>query len=80
MMSVYRLDIKGHIELSDYSRINDYFAIVNDSDSFTIMLNGDGKKDLDIICNMLENCDFLIKERGGSYDDKLFITASKLKH
>lgn len=79
-MSVYRLDIKGHIGLSDYSRLNDYFAIVDESDTFTITLNGDGKKDLDIICNMLENGNFLINEKGGSKDDRLLITASKIKH
>ncbi|SHH87679.1 hypothetical protein [Clostridium grantii] len=79
-MSVYRLDIKGHIGLSEYSTINDYFAIVNDSDTFTINLNKESKEDLDIICNMLQNSDFHIKEKGGNYDDRIFIKASKNKH
>ncbi|WP_315118858.1 hypothetical protein [uncultured Clostridium sp.] len=65
-MSDYKLDIKGTIELSDYSSINDYMEIVNENDSLTINLTGN-KDEFGIICSMLKEKGFyIIREELGS--------------
>lgn len=67
-MSDYKLDIKGTIELSDYSSINDYMEIVNENDSLTINLTGN-KDEIGIICSMLKEKGFYIirEELGAQY-------------
>ena len=38
-MSQYKLDIKGEINLSDYSNISDYIELIDLNDSFTVVFD-----------------------------------------
>lgn len=53
-MSNYSLDIKGTIELSDYSNIDDYMNILDKRDEITINMDLKNNEDFDIICNILK--------------------------
>lgn len=78
-MSEYKLDILGKINLSDYSKIDDYMGIVDVDDKFTITLNNENVENSDIIYNMLKNNNFNISSKGGSKDGKLWISAARNK-
>lgn len=80
-MSKYYLDISGDISLSDYSKINDYIAIVGDNDNITITFNDDSMKDTDIVSNILINNKFYVNNKGGNANDneKYCITATRIK-
>ncbi|NEZ46583.1 hypothetical protein FDF74_05060 [Clostridium niameyense] len=53
-MSNYSLDIKGKIELSDYSNINDYINILDKRDEITINMDLKNNEDFEIICDILK--------------------------
>lgn len=55
-MSNYKMNIFGQIDLSDYSYIHDYIAVIEPSDSFQIMMNNVEEDDEKVICSILE-CD-----------------------
>lgn len=76
-MSDYKMDIKGTIGLSDYSNIYDYIGVVDNDDNFTITLDNTAKESISIICSMLLDYSFIIRDKG--YDDKgrYFINAHK---
>ncbi|MFU0824366.1 hypothetical protein [Clostridium sp.] len=78
-MSEYHLDIVGKINLSDYSKINDYMGMVDTNDKFTITFDNSSIERSDIIYSMLENNNFNIYSKGGNKDGKLYITASRNK-
>lgn len=78
-MSEYNLNIIGDIDLTDYSTIHDYMAIVDLDDKFTITFNNNSKESSEIICNMLKENNFNISYKGGSKNGKLYITASRNK-
>ncbi len=78
-MSEYHLDIMGDIDLSDYSKIHDYMAIVGEEDRFTITLCDESLKNSDIVYNMLKDNRFIINSKGGTKNGKLHITASRDK-
>lgn len=78
-MSEYHLDILDNISLGDYSKLDDYMAIVGVNDKFVISLNKDSVKNANLIYNMLENNNFIINSKGGNEYGKLFITASRNK-
>lgn len=48
-MSDYSMDIRGNIELSDYSNIFDYLNIIDKDDNFVIRINKDNKGDIGVI-------------------------------
>ncbi|PJI08805.1 MULTISPECIES: hypothetical protein [Clostridium] len=62
-MTEYQLNIKNKINLSDYSNIHDYMEFINKDDKFTIVMQNGDKKNVDIICNMLENNRFEITQK-----------------
>lgn len=76
-MSDYKMDIKGTIGLSDYSNIYDYIGVVDNDDNFTITLDNTAEESISIICSMLLDYSFIIRDKG--YDDKgrYFINAHK---
>jgi hypothetical protein len=78
-MSVYHLDIKGNINLSDYSNINDYIGLVDTNDEFTITLYSVPSENIELICSMLEDRNFIIYSKEGQDDDKYHISAYKRK-
>lgn len=78
-MSEYHLDILGNIALGDYSKLDDYMAIVGADDKFVISLTKDNLENVNVIYNMLENNNFIINSKGGNEYGKLFITASRNK-
>ncbi|WP_207640961.1 hypothetical protein [Clostridium lundense] len=77
MMSQYKLDINGIINLSDYSSIYDYIDIVGEEDSLTINMNFDNKDDYYIVCNMLKDKGFHIVESKELGNSKYCILASR---
>lgn len=73
-MSSYRMDIKGSVNLSDYSSIYDYISIVKKEDSF-IITTEDNNKNIELICSLLERSDFIIKSKGVFKDGRNYISA-----
>lgn len=79
-MSEYRLDIRGSIDLSDYSNISDYIELVDNDDRFTITLEAVDSQNFDLICSMLKDRNFIIASKGEYSDKKMYITAVRQKH
>ncbi|AAK81130.1 hypothetical protein BJV85_000707 [Clostridium acetobutylicum] len=77
-MTEYQLKINDKINLSDYSNIHDYMEFINKDDKFTIVMENGDKKNVDIICNMLENNKFQIKQRYVDKNGKCNIKALKM--
>ncbi|MCY6960494.1 hypothetical protein [Clostridium brassicae] len=78
-MSEYYLDILGKISLSDYSKIDDYMAIVGEEDNFIITFNNNSIDNSDIVYEMLGNNNFSVKYKGGEENGKLYISATRNK-
>ena len=78
-MSDYKMEIKGSIDLSDYSNIYDYIGVVDTKDNFTITLNAASKENIDIISSMLEGSNFMINEQGQDALGNYYINAIKKK-
>lgn len=76
-MSEYRLDIKGTIDLSDYSNISDYLELVNTDDKFTLTLDSIDSENVDLICSMLEDKNFYIASKGEQTHGKVYISAHR---
>lgn len=72
-MSSYRMDIKGSVNLSDYSSIYDYMNIVKNEDNFVITIEDNNNTDL--ICSLLERSNFIIKSKGVFKDGRNYISA-----
>ncbi|MEW8957084.1 hypothetical protein [Clostridium sp.] len=77
-MSNYRLDIKGNLDLTDFSSIYDYMGVVDYNDKFTIALNGVGDESVGLICEMLHKQSFIVKHLGLKDDGLYYIRASKI--
>jgi hypothetical protein len=78
-MSEYRLDIRGSIDLSDYSNISDYIELVDNDDRFTITLEAIDSQNFDLICSMLTDKKFIIATKGECSDGKMYISAVRKK-
>lgn len=78
-MPDYKMDIKGTLGLSEYSNIYDYMGVVDKDDNFTIVLDNENKKDINIIESMLKDSDFIIINQGYTEKGDYFISASKYK-
>ncbi|WMJ80280.1 hypothetical protein RBU49_15970 [Clostridium sp. MB40-C1] len=78
-MSEYYLDILGKISLSDYSKIDDYMAIVGEEDNFIITFNDKSIDNSDIVYEMLGNNNFSVNYKGGEEHGKLYISATRNK-
>jgi len=78
-MSDYSMDIKGSIELSDYSNIFDYLSIIDKDDNFIIRIDRNNRSDIDVINSMLNDNKFVINYT--QYDDfgNYYISANKKK-
>lgn len=76
-MSEYKMNISGKIGLADYSSIDDYMAIVNTEDNLIITIDDNVDDNVNLICHMLKNNNFLIDLNETSYDGKHFIKAFK---
>lgn len=74
-MSRYRLDISGNIDLSDYSNINDYIELVESNDGFTVTFDKVSNENIDIVCSMLQEKDFIIKSKEDEKDGRTYISA-----
>lgn len=79
MMSEYRLEVTGNINLSDYSNISDYLELVDYNDKFTITLESVDNQNVDILCSMLEDKRFIITSRGDKENGKFNISAHREK-
>lgn len=76
-MSEYRMDISGTIELADYSSIYDYMAIVNRNDNLIITINNGEGENVNLICKMLENNNFIVDSNNKNNEGKCYIKASR---
>jgi hypothetical protein len=76
-MSEYHMDINGSIQLGDYSSIYDYMYIVNKNDNLTISIENDETQNVNIVCKMLENSDFVVDLYERQNDGKYYIKAYK---
>lgn len=76
-MSEYRLDIVGDINLSNYSSIHDYMAIIEQNDKFTITSKIKNTEEKEILCKMLENNYFTVVSQGGKENGEYYITSQK---
>lgn len=74
-MSRYRLDISGNIDLSDYSNINDYIELVESNDGFTVTFDKVSSENIDIVCSMLQEKEFIIKSKEEEKDGRTYISA-----
>ncbi|GAA0078933.1 hypothetical protein [Clostridium weizhouense] len=63
-MSDYSMDIKGNLELSDYSNIFDYLNIVDSGDNFIIRINKENRNNINVINSMLKDNKFEIINEG----------------
>ncbi|MHC6178346.1 hypothetical protein ACYUJ6_00515 [Clostridium sp. JNZ X4-2] len=76
-MSEYKMNIKGKIDLEDYSSIYDYMSIIGENDNLTIEINDDENKNEEIICSMLKNKRFIISLNKAYAGNKYCIKAFK---
>ncbi|BAH05202.1 hypothetical protein [Clostridium kluyveri] len=76
-MSKYKMNIMGKIALQDYSSIQDYMSIVNRDDDLTIIIDKNDDENIKIICNMLENKNFVISSSKVSDGNRHCIRAFK---
>ena len=77
-MCNYRMDIKGKISLSDYSHIFDYINIVDVCDRFMIYMESLDDDNIGIICSMLKDNNFNIKNQGYDNQGIYYINAKKI--
>jgi len=73
-MSQYKLDIKGEINLSDYSNISDYIELIDLNDSFTVVFDKVNDEDINIICSLLQEKKFSIYSKTKD-NDKVYLSA-----
>ncbi|WP_373897426.1 hypothetical protein ACER0A_013015 [Haloimpatiens sp. FM7315] len=76
-MSQYCLNIKGNINLSDYSNIYDYMQFVGQKDQLVINIKSKKDIDSDIIAEMLKNSDFNVEYEGGRNSETYCIKACR---
>lgn len=62
-MGNYKMEIRGKMNLSDYSNIYDYIRIVGKDDDFSISAISLDSEELGIICSMLKEMNFSIKTK-----------------
>ncbi|EGT3617364.1 hypothetical protein FHH43_14225 [Clostridium perfringens] len=77
-MCNYRMDIKGKIGLSDYSNIFDYINVVGVCDRFMIYMESLDDDNIGIICSMLKDNNFSIKNQGYNNEGIYYINAKKI--
>ncbi|AGF59300.1 hypothetical protein CLSAP_53070 [Clostridium saccharoperbutylacetonicum] len=78
MMSDYSMDIKGNMELSDYSNIFDYLNIIDKDDNFVIRIDKNNKNDIDLINSMLKDNKFMISYTQCDEYGNYYISANKM--
>lgn len=59
-MSQYQMSIDGNIELMDYSSIYDYIAIVGVNDNLVITLSDNKVENINVLCTILKDNNFVI--------------------
>jgi hypothetical protein len=75
-MSQYKLDIKGDINLSDYSNISDYIELIDLNDRFTVTFDKVDEEDINIICSLLQEKSFSIYSKTKD-NGKVYLSAIK---
>ena len=77
-MSDYKMDIKGCLGLSEYSKIHDYFGMIDKNDRFRITLEKSNDKEIGIINSMLQKFGFFIYEQGYESGGIYYINTFKI--
>lgn len=78
-MPDYRMNINGHLGLSEYSNIFDYMSVVDTNDNFTITLDNLERENINIITSMLKDSKFSILKEGIENDGKYHINVNKIE-
>lgn len=76
-MPDYKMNIKGHLGLSEYSDIYDYLAVVEEKDNFTIIFDSTSDHDKRMITSMLKENRFDILDEGRNHAGSYYISAIK---
>lgn len=76
-MCNYRMEIRGKMNLSDYSNIYDYIGIVESSDDFLIATRKLDNDDINMICSMLREKNFSISHKNFDKNGDCMIKACK---
>jgi presenilin-like A22 family membrane protease len=71
------MEIKGKLNLSDYTSIYDYISLVESKDDFIINSKSVDKEDINIICSMLKERDFSINNKDFDNNGDCMIRAYK---
>ena len=71
------MEIKGKMNLSDYSNIYDYIGLVESRDDFLIAARRLDKEDINIICSMLREKNFSIQNKDFDNNGDCTIRACK---
>lgn len=78
-MSDYRMDIRGNIGLTDYSNIHDYLGIIDKDDKFTVIIDKQNTKDVNILNSILKENNLSVSEEGYDAAGNYHISASRCK-
>lgn len=78
-MPDYKMNIRGHLGLSEYSDIYDYMAVVEEKDNFMITFDNTNDQDKSMITSMLRENRFDILDEGLNNKGSYFINAMKNK-
>ena len=76
-MPDYKMNIKGHLGLSEYSDIYDYMAVVEEKDNFMITFDSTSDHDKKLITSMLRENRFDILDEGKNQSGSYYINAMK---
>lgn len=78
-MPDYKMNIRGHLGLSEYSDIYDYMAVVEEKDNFMITFDNTTDQDKSMITSMLKENRFDILDQGLNTKGSYYINAIKNK-
>ena len=77
-MGNYRMEIRGKMSLSDYSNIYDYIELIEKEDDFVIATKYLNKEEINIVCSMLKERNFSIKNKNFDTNGDCMIRAYKV--
>ena len=72
------MEIRGKMNLSDYSNIYDYIELVEREDDFVISTKFLDKEEINIVCSMLQERNFTIKNKDFDSNGDCMIRAYKI--
>ncbi|MGL4654541.1 MAG: hypothetical protein ACRCWM_01450 [Sarcina sp.] len=77
-MCNYKMEIRGKMNLSDYSNVYDYIGLVEKDDDFIISARRLDKEEINMICSMLKEKNFSIRNKDFDNNGNCMIRAYKV--